>query len=74
MDLDRACTKCGKKKSEAGPCQSPWHVPNRSPQQQRIRRMWEEEGAREEFLEAIRLFAAEDPEDFTAQGFDIGSV
>ncbi len=74
MDLDHACIKCGKKKSEAGPCQSPWHVPNRSPQQQRIRRAWEEEDAREEFLEAIRHFAAEDPEDFTAQGFDFGSA
>ncbi|KAI0643778.1 hypothetical protein C8Q79DRAFT_914916 [Trametes meyenii] len=74
MDLDRACIKCGKKKSEVGPCQSPWHIPNRSPQQQKIRRAWEDETAREEFLEDIRLYAAEDPEDFAAQGFEFGST
>ncbi|KAI0800170.1 hypothetical protein C8Q74DRAFT_1444135 [Fomes fomentarius] len=74
MDLDHACVKCGKKKSEAGLCQSPWHIPNRNAQQQRVRRVWEDPDAREEFLKAMRLYAAEDPEDFTAQGFDAGST
>ena len=74
MDLDRACLKCGHKRSEAGTCQSQWHIPNRSSQPQRVRRFWEEPDAREEFIEAMRLFAAEDPEDFAAQGFDFGGA
>ncbi|KAI0369160.1 hypothetical protein BV20DRAFT_968348 [Pilatotrama ljubarskyi] len=74
MDLDRTCQKCGSKRSEAGSCRSPWHYPNRSPEQQRVRRAWEEPEAREELVESMRRWAAEDPEDFAAQGFELGSV
>ncbi|PIL24490.1 hypothetical protein GSI_14245 [Ganoderma sinense ZZ0214-1] len=79
MDIDRLnarpCRKCGAKKTEKGTCGDMWHIPNRTGTAALQKRRWEERDSREEFLEEIRRFYQEDPEDFLAQttGMEIPS-
>ncbi|PIL27819.1 hypothetical protein GSI_10973 [Ganoderma sinense ZZ0214-1] len=79
MDIDRLnarpCRKCGAKKTEKGTCGDMWHIPNRTGAAALQKRRWEERDSREEFLEEIRRFHQEDPEDFLAQttGMEIPS-
>ena len=71
MEIDRfkaqRCRKptCGARKDEAGTCGSPWHLPNRPNQRLRA---WETD-ERDELVANVRAWAAEEPEDFIAQGF-----
>ena len=44
-----------------------WHIPNRTGAAAVQKRRWEERDSREEFLEEVRRFHQEDPEDFLAQ-------
>ncbi len=71
MDIDRLrarpCRKCGAKQTEKGSCGDMWHIPNRTGAAAVQKCRWEECNSREEFLEEIRHFRQEDPEDFLAQ-------
>ena len=44
-----------------------WHIPNRTGTAAVQKRRWEERDSREEFLEEVRRFHQEDPEDLLAQ-------
>ena len=52
-----------------------WHIPNRTGEAAVQKRRWEECDSREEFLEEVRRFHQEDPEDFLMQiaGMEIPS-
>ena len=44
-----------------------WHIPNQTGAAAVQKHRWEERDSHEEFLEEIRCFHQEDPEDFLAQ-------
>ena len=71
MDINRLrarpCRKCGAKQTEKGSCGDMWHISNRTGAAAVQKRRWEEHDSREEFLEEVRHFHEEDPEDFLAQ-------
>lgn len=77
MDLDRACLKCGKKRSEVGTCGDRWHRPNaQNTGQQRVQvmtdKMWEGDG-KDEMIRMVKAWAAADPEGFKSAGFGDGT-
>ncbi|KAJ3559361.1 hypothetical protein NM688_g397 [Phlebia brevispora] len=79
MDLDRACLKCGAKRSEKGTCGSPWHKPNQTPRVQCTREVevdWASASSdqKEGLAEQICRYAAADPEGFKAMGFGFGTA
>lgn len=89
MQVDRACIKCGHKKSQKGTCGDTWHLPNRpaGPQPQRVRELAVETEAEagtenpttvnldneDQGLNYLRSLYASKPELFAKAGFRFGN-
>ena len=72
MDLDAICFKCHQKKRDPGMCGRTFHIPNRTGRTQ-IRRMYETD-EQEQLVEQLRIWAIEDPEDFTGYQQDLNNL
>nr|VWO96109.1 Uncharacterized protein [Ganoderma boninense] len=72
MDVDRTCFKCGHKQSERGTCGRRFHTPNQQPKApqppktQYTRNVWDDPEEHLKFEEAIRRYAADQPDNFKA--------
>ena len=91
MDVDRntwnpnpVCRKpgCGKRKYEAGTCNSPWHRPGEKPpvrpppnQNPRFRQLnWQQDEERQAMIDGMKAWMSADPEGFKQSGFGFGTA